>query len=487
MTFEYTPEQLAIFDEFITPTNPILAIKAVAGASKTTTLIEAASRFKQIYPSATVRYLIFGSTAADEARIEFGSNAIVSTLHAYAYHFTVKPYKLGEVKPFLTWRDIPKSIKRPFGTDSDILAILDEYCLSDFISLAEFAKSKQNVPDYPRRLFPQVKLLLNTMAQGQMPCTHSFYLKLFHVFVVHGTIQLPSVDRLLVDEFQDMSGLALDIINRIPATHRTFVGDDNQSIFTFLNLQNGFAMYPEAKVLTLSKSFRVHTRFAPAIQAFLRKHLDPTAVFEGMEYPDNIVPVTKAYLTRSNASLIAKMIELNKAHIPYHLSSKTKLRQMFKLPLALAYAKAGHDQRDPELKHLQHDIDDYYALPKQQQEQTGLFKYLKAANPGDSKLQAAINLLLQFPKQDIIDAFEHADDHKNKPCNLQLMTAHNSKGITRDIIELDEDINKSVLELLDIPMDQLTEDERSELCLAFVSCTRHRHRLINCKFLKELE
>lgn len=485
--FEYTPEQNAIFDEFITPTNPVLAIKAVAGSSKTTTLIEAARRFKQIYPSSTVRYLIFGSTAAEEARIEFGSTAIVSTLHAFAYHFTVKEYKLGEVRPFLTWRDLPKSIKRPFGTDSDIIAMVEDYCMSDYTSLAEFARSKEGVPDYPKRLFPQVKSVLNTMAQGQMPCTHSFYLKLFHVFVVQGIIQLPSVDRLLVDEFQDMSGIALDIINRIPATQKIFVGDSNQSIFTFLNLKDGFSLYPDAKVLTLSKSFRVHNRYAHAIQSFLRTYLDPNAVFEGMSYPDTVIPVTKAYLTRSNASLIAKMIELNKAKIPYHLSTKTKIKQMFKLPLALVYAKAAHDQRDPELKHLQHDIDDFYALPKAQQEHSSLFKYLKEANPYDTKLHAAINLLLQFSKQDIIDAFEHAEDHKNKPCNLQLMTAHNSKGLTRDIIELDEDINKAVLELLDIPAEQLTEDQRSELCLAFVAATRHRYRLINCKFLKDIQ
>ena len=63
------------------------------------------------------------------------------------------------------------------------------------------------------------------------------------------------------------------------------------------------------------------------------------------------------------------------------------------------------------------------------------------------------------------------------------MTVHTSKGITRDIIELDDDVNEAVCEVMSIPPGSLTDSERAELCLGFVSVTRHRHQLINCKFL----
>ena len=321
------------------------------------------------------------------------------------------------------------------------------------------------------------------MAQGRMPITHSFYLKLFHIFVMNNKIQLDHHDRLLVDEFQDMSGLALDIINSIPADQKIFVGDPNQSIFEFLKLQNGFAKYPDAKVLTLSKSFRVSAKYAPAIQQFLHNHLEPNAVFEGMEYPPDVKCVTKAYLTRTNAKLISKMIELNKLNIPYHLSHKTKLKQMFKLPLAIIYAKPGFDQKDPELKHLQHDIDDWGSLPKSKRDEISLIKYLKEENKHDAKLQSAITLTLNFDRQDIIDAFNHAEDHKGKPCDLVLMTAHTSKGSTKDIVELDDDLNDSIADLLHIPQESLTDSERAEMCLYFVSVSRHRHVLINAKHL----
>ena len=480
----FTDEQQLIFDELISPTSPIVTIRATAGSSKTTSLVAAISRYKQVFPDHSVRYLVFGALAAAEGKSEFGTNAIVSTLHAYAYHHIVKEYKLGIVKPFLTWRDIPKSIKRPFNTDGEILNIIEDYCTSDYLSLDLYtAEQKEINPDFDYRLIPATKQVLNHMAQGRMPITHSFYLKLFHIFVMNNKIQLDHHDRLLVDEFQDMSGLALDIINAIPADQKIFVGDPNQSIFEFLKLQNGFAKYPDAKVLTLSKSFRVSNKYAPAIQQFLHNHLEPNAVFEGMEYPPDVKCVTKAYLTRTNAKLISKMIELNKLNIPYHLSHKTKLKQMFKLPLAIIYAKPGFDQKDPELKHLQHDIDDWGSLPKSKRDEISLIKYLKEENKHDAKLQSAITLTLNFDRQDIIDAFNHAEDHKSKDCNLQLMTIHTSKGITRDIIELDDDVNEAVCEVMSIPPGSLTDSERSELCIGFVAVSRHRHQLINCRFL----
>lgn len=428
-----------------------------------------------------MRFLVFGSANAEEARREFGTTAIVSTLHAMAYSFTVKPYGLGMVHPFLTWRDLPKSVKRPFGTDAEIINLIEDYCLSKYLSIDTYI---QNIDtDIDSRIIAPTRQILNQMAQGEMPCTHSFYLKLFHILVMNGTIQLPHVDRLLVDEFQDMSELALDIVKATPATQKIFVGDQNQVVFTFLKLVDGFQFYPDAKVLPLSKSFRVSSTFAPAIQQFLRDHLDPDATFEGMDYPANPTIRTRAYLTRNNSSLIAKMIELNKSGTPYHLSHKTKLKQMFKLPLALVYAKPAHDQRDPELKHLQHEIDDWGSLSHTKRQGLSLFKYLQESCKHDSKIISAIRLLLTFGPQDIIDAYNKADAHRMSTCELTLSTGHASKGLTFDSVELDDDITKSVRKVLDKPASQRDADDRAELCLAFVCISRHKYELTNAPFL----
>ena len=484
MSFTWSNQQLAIFDEVASGEHSVLKIKATAGASKTSSLTEAIARYKHQNPQAKVLYLVFGNLASKEARAEFSTNAIVSTIHAYAYAKVVKQYGLGEVKSFLTWQDIPRTVRRPFGKDSEIIAIIEDYCKSPYITMDSYVDSIEE-DDFQFNLIPAVKQILNLMATGQMPVTHSFYLKLYHILVMRGNEVPPAVDRLLVDEAQDLSAMSLDIIERIPATQKVLVGDQNQRIFSFMKLVDGFERFQNAKVLELSQSFRVDNSYAPAIQKFLRKHLEPKAVFEGMTYPDDVKPKTKAYLTRTNASLIAKMIELNKSNTPYHLASTTKVKQMFKLPLAVIYAKPNFLQKDHELKHFQSLVDEWGRLPDILKEQQGLYSFLMNHVNIDMPTLSAIKLVISFSKEEIIDAYEHAEEHKKVSCDLQLMTAHTSKGATRDIIELDPDMDKSVLEAISPKFKGTEEERRSELCLYFVACTRHKHQLINAKYLEE--
>ena len=485
MSYTWSKQQLEIFQEIAYPTKPVLKVKATAGAAKSSSLVEAIARYKHINKYAKVLYLVFGNLASKEARSEFGTNAIVSTLHAYAYARIVKPYGLGEVKPFLTWKDIPQTVRRPFGKDSELLSIVEDYCQSPYITMDDYVEFSDRA-DFQYNLISPVKQILNLMATGKMPITHAFYLKLYHILVIKGTEKPDPVNRLLIDEAQDLSAMALDIIERIPAEQVVLVGDPNQRIFTFMQLIDGFSRFDDAITLELSQSFRVDNKYAPAIQAFLRKHLDDQAVFEGMVYPDNVVPKTRAYLTRTNASLIAKMIELNKAGIAYHLSHNLKIKQMFKLPLAVIYAKPGFLQKDSELKHFQEIVDEWGKLPEFKRKQQGLYSYIMNHDNTDAATLSAIKLVLRFSKEDIIEAHDKAESHKSTPCDLQLMTAHTSKGTTRDIVELDPDLDKAVRDALSDNYKGTEDERRSELCLYFVACTRHRFKLIGAEYLNQI-
>ena len=104
----------------------------------------------------------------------------------------------------------------------------------------------------------------------------------------------------------------------------------------------------------------------------------------------------------------------------------------------------------------------------------------------DTKITSAINLVLSFDRQDIIDAYKQAETHIGQSCDLQLMTAHTSKGTTRDIVELDDDLNSAIEDIIKKPFTILTEEERAELCLYFVAISRHRFQLINAKHLERL-
>jgi len=290
---------------------------------------------------------------------------------------------------------------------------------------------------------------------------------------------------VVVHNCQDMSPITLDIFAKIPAKHRVLVGDNSQMIYHFLNLEDGFLRYPHAKQLTLSKSFRVSVVYSGAIQQFLRKHLqNEEYVFEGMDYEGKQEIVTKAYLTRTNSALIGKMIELNKSNIPYKLSSTAKLAGLFKLPLALCYAKPGFAQKDPELIHLQEDINTWGKLPEHSR--GGKFKFLLEANPGDSNLKRAITLISKFSPEDIIAANDKAKLHKKAIANLTVATSFSVKGSTFDAVELDDDIDESIEGFINIPKEEIMPEERAMLANYFVSCTRMRFSLKNAKYLDQL-
>ena len=485
MAFTWSNQQLDIFNEIANPTKPILKIKATAGAAKSSSLVEAIARYKHTNKYAKVLYLVFGNLASKEARSEFGTNAIVTTLHAYAYGQVVKQYGLGEVKPFITWKDIPKTVRRPFGKDGDIANLIEDYCQSAYLTLDSYVDDiKDDCFQY--NLVPAVKQILNLMATGKMPVTHSFYLKLYHILVMRGTEKPTPVNRLLIDEVQDMSAMALDIIERIPADQVVLVGDPNQRIFSFMNLIDGFSRFSDAVTLELSQSFRVDHKYAHAIQLFLRRHLDDEAVFDGMLYPDDVIPKTKAYLTRTNAALIAKMIELNKSNIPYHLAHNLKIKQMFKMPLAVIYAKPGFVQRDGDLRHFQDLVDEWGKLSEFKRDQQGLYGFLLNHANIDQASTSAIKLVMKFSKEDIIEAHEQAEAHKKTACDLQLMTAHTSKGVTRDIIELDPDMDRALQDALSSKFKGSEDDRRSELCLYFVACTRHRFHLHGAEYINQI-
>ena len=130
-----------------------------------------------------------------------------------------------------------------------------------------------------------------------------------------------------------------------------------------------------------------------------------------MTYPDQVKSKTKAYLTRTNASLIAKMIKLNKSKTPYHLASTTKVKQMFKLPLAVIYAKPNFLQRDHELRHFQTLVDEWGRLPDKVKESQGLYTFLMNHVNIDMATLSAIKLVISFSKEEIIEAYETAESH----------------------------------------------------------------------------
>ena len=489
MSFTWTPQQVAIFETVAqrNPMHELIKINAVAGASKTTTLVEIAKRFKEKYPDKSFRYLVFGAANSAEAKLAFGYNAICSTLHALAYHSVVKQYKLKTpVKSFISWRDIPKSLNIPYNSIETATDIVYEFCDSPMLTFDAFAHSTDYRPDD----INYARSLLSAMYKGELNTTHAFYLKLYHIGIMEGTIVPATEDILAIDEAGDLTQITLDIFDKYPAKQKIMVGDEHQAIFSFMGCINGFDYYRNKGIsLELTQSFRVSSTLATGIQKFCNSTFSPSMVFEGMNYK-NPQPKTEAYIARTNSDLLYKMVQLNNQGIPYNLTSKAKVKQMFKYPLFLILAKPGKKQFDSELKVLQRDIDTWETMRlKDPSFQMSKSAYLLEHNKDNPALAGAFALLAKFGPKDILSAYNAAELHKNTASNLTLVTGHSSKGLTFDIVTLDDSMNKAIDDVMSkfslSPGYVPTEDEVAELRLYYVACSRCRYVLNNAKYIKE--
>jgi len=487
--YEWTQQQIDIFDAVENKQNSLIKLDAIAGASKTTTLVEIAKRFKSANPTGTFRYIVFGRANFEDARTNFGTNAICSTIHAMAYEYIIRRrmYPLQtNIKSFLTWKDIPKSIFIPFGMTPLVIQLIENYCNSQYTSFNSYVVNERN--ECLASVVKAATQVMQQIVQGKIPPTHSFYLKLFHKAVVSNSIQLDHTDILAVDEAGDLTPITFDIFDKYPAEQKIMCGDKFQAIFSFMGCINGFEKYNDQGItLNLNKSFRCSTQLAPAIEVFGRTYFnDPTFTFNGHTYTNQEVK-TIGYITRTNMELIETMINFNQQGIDYRLVSKSKTDQLFRYPEFLMYMAPNRKVYDRELRVLQHDVDEYYSSQALQSEFSSATKYLLHNNEGNENLVQATKLLAQFDRSDIIEAKNQAQSHTKQSANIILGTAHVFKGLTVDKVVISKLLNKSLDPLVKKDPTKLSKDELSEFLLYYVACTRARYEIENAKHLKLID
>jgi hypothetical protein len=465
-----------------------VTINAVAGSSKSTSLQWTAAYYHKVNPDGTFRYIVFGRLNYEEARVAFGHTAICSTVHqlAYQHMITNGHMKLLTNSNYLCWKDIPKTITQPYGRTAEAFEHIAAFCQEDTISLSTFCLEHSIDKAMTAFLFK----LFEAMYAGHMPCTHDIYLKCFHIELVNGHIQLTPTDILAVDEVQDLSPIMLDLVKLYPAKVKVLVGDPYQSIFSFMGCINAFNHFPNAIKLSLSQSFRCSAQLASRVQQFVRTTFDPSFEFTGHTYTNQQLK-TKAYLTRTNAALITKMIDYNRLGISYRLSTASKLTQMFEWPLALLRCKPGNIEKNPKFQHIQQAVNEWHREFTNETTQLSKNQYLLDLYPENLDLRAAAILTGRFPGKDIVDAYNHAKDHQNSNAPLSLMTVHTSKGATFDEVELDPDLNESISEVMhtirlskdDPEPYQPSPEELESLYIYYVACTRARYSVTNATYL----
>lgn len=489
MNFTWSDEQEAIFAAAANPDIDLIVVDAVAGASKTTILTEISKResgSKQLY-------LAFGKAMQVEASKRFSSTTECKTIHALAYSNTVRHYGLN-VGTF-NYRNIKCKLK--YEDKVMLLNLIENFCLSKYLSIEEYII---NNPSY-YHLKDHADLYLEQMGAGIIECTHSFYLKLFHVLLATGELAFDELDLLMVDEFGDITELTIEIFKLMPAKTKVAVGDKRQAIFKFMNCVNGFHILKDEGVhLQMTKSFRVHKDIAKYVETFCKTHIDKDMVFNGIDYDELYPHSTELYISRTNGALIERMLDLNETRSSYSLARTAYTT--FALPLTLASLKKDYTITNKEFKFLETDIKNYFTEPNLQFSRNKLLTYIMEEHPHDIQLKSACKLVMRHGSKAIFDAYAIAKEHEiAAQSSLVLGTAHSLKGLEADKVVIAEELNKymetclkrkamadslsdeEVLAETGYTADEIYEEYNEATLLGYVAATRAKKQLIGANYL----
>jgi superfamily I DNA/RNA helicase len=477
MNYPLTDEQQAIVDYITTiENNELILVDSVAGSGKTTLLRAIADTTQK-----QGIYLAYNKALATEAAEKFPSYIDCRTTHSLAYRSIVP--SLGLKVGFFNTRQIEEKLS--YQDKYNLVEDIKEFCLSHYLSYNAFAVSEEKTNTALANKY------LTLMSLGKIECTHDFYLKMFHIYLAEYKLDQLEYSLILLDEAGDLNEVTLEIFRLLKGNIKVAVGDVHQNIFTFNHTINCFTrLKNEGTMFRLTKSFRVPENIAAPIEKFCQKYLDPSMCFRGVK-PTKKEVITRGYISRTNAGLISKIIELNAKRTPYALIRPAK--DIFKLPLIIAGLKYQGKIYDSAYKHLQDDVDDWYEnINNIKSDHGSLHSYLRDKYEEDLSLLQALNLITKYGKAKIFEAYAEAKKHENstRKHNFLLLTAHSCKGLEIDEVMFAPEMNTSIdgiIELLkNSPDISLTVSEREALNLYYVAATRSLVRLINATHLEGL-
>lgn len=493
--FVLSNEQIAIIEAALNPETSLIKVEAVAGAAKSTTLYEVTKAMPTITKNL---YLAYNTAIKDEAVVKFAKNTVCKTTSAFAFaeivtkgasmpNTEINVIKKGKriLNPNYCWKDVLGLTYKQYDEKLIVIDAMEKFFASDDLTIASFFSNNPR-PEYNNLIQTVVKKNIKAMADKKLACSFGFSLKYYHILLARGVITIPiPYDLVMIDEFQDSQPVVLEIFKLIPAHTKIAVGDSYQSINgSFLHTTDAFgAIEKHGVTLHLTKSFRCSTAIAKRVEKYGKVNFDKTFKFKGIEY-EKEVDESVGYLAKTNGSLIAKMIECDSKGLKYKNIRNPKL--IFNLLNTLIHLRPGVRIHNSSLKYLEEDVEAFYSSASLQFKHNSLFSFILSEHREDKILKGAIALISKYSGKTITSTYNKAlayyQDKKLKP-NLYMTTAHSSKGLTFGTVEIGEDLNVAVEEVLNKPIGERTFDDQETLMIGYVTATRARHRLINCKYL----
>lgn len=472
MKTEFTPtkEQQDILEAFKTETT--LKINAVAGSGKSSTLKLLAEQ--NVAPSL---YVCFNKQNADEASNKFPSHTACKTVHSLAYAKFGKhlAHKLNTKDfTYVNRGRTAKEIQMLYDiTDLQIgrellsarvIASLAKRTVEIYQNRAEDKISIKHVP-----MFEVYKQLENLNAKGfedkaveavllyanklwldkvdlksPVKCDHDTYQKLFQ-------LSKPKLDYKIIylDEAQDSSPVVLDIIAQQDCK-KVYVGDTYQSIYAFRQAVNAMELV-SAPTKILSKSFR----YGEAIADFATFIIDGGIEVKGMEKIKSVVlevgeekPKQYTKIFRTNGALLYEAVDL--------ISQGKKVKCEIDPYKFKSMINSAQSLKDGDMKNIK---DDEVAMYQTWSD------FESEDDPEIKRLVKIVNSNQSHRYIKALDQMIKDRGTKSSKYDVLLTTAHKSKGMEWNTVEIASDFNLECI---------FNEDKKSqqEVNLFYVACTR---------------
>ena len=455
MTFQLTDEQLAAVQAVKTAGS--VAIEALAGAGKTSTLVAVAEALSD----KRGMYVSFNKAIALEAAEKFTlGNVECRTAHSLAFGSVGRKYARRLKSRRMKGTEIARvlGIHDAIVVDSDedtfeihradaashVIQAINRFCMSgdDEVSVRHFPRREAlDKPgqwagnnDLAEKCLPYAQAAWNDICdlQGQLKFEHNYYLKIW-------ALGRPAIDAdfLMVDEAQDLNPAMASIVdyNR-DRLQIIVVCDSYQAIYGW----NGAVDYlgqNEFEVRTsLTRSFRFGPEIAAAANAVLARLECPMRV-EGAGQPGSVGPVpdSATFLARTNASVLSHALALIDKGLRPHIVGGAD--ELISFCYGVLDLQDGKRARHPDLAAFGSwdEVVQYVDNDEMGADLRTLVKIVE-----DFGARRLVSVLSNLPKEEDADAI----------CS----TAHKSKGREWDYVRLGNDfpvgsgVGKDELKLL---------------------------------------
>lgn len=472
MTITFTPEQLAII-EAAANTSDNLLISALAGAAKTTTLVEVAKAL----PETKMLCLAFNKKIADEMKIRLPPNCTAMTLNGLGHRVwgevlgrraEISSTKVGDIVTGLiekiqdfvekkeakdAWFDLIRAVSwgKSQGWIPDGYGRQAKPVMTD----AEFKEShEENLSDWEFDLIREATIISLDMAwKGRMDFDDQILMPACF------PAAMPRFPLILIDEAQDLSPLNHRLLKKLVVKRIIAVGDECQAIYGFrgashtsmAQLQKEFNMTE----LRLSISFRCPIEVVKHAQ-WRAPHMQHASWAKqgAVKYPPEWtladIPPDAAILCRNNAPLFSLAVKMLSRGRPVELSGNDIGKGLLRVMKKLGPTTLTREQTITAIGKWEAD------------------KISKAKESGSIRDRAECMRVFAEQGQSLGEALAYAEHMFSSQSPTKLMTIHKSKGLEfEEIFILERD---------------LIGVEGQERNLRYVAQTRAKHSITYIEF-----